>query len=163
MKILLLCMGCLAVGFALGIICMAIYMEGKRSWDKINLERSNRTINILHQWLILKEKGVDLSYMLEQRKIKRIAVYGMGILGRHLVRELQHHHLESLYGIDRRRMPPFQGMDVYTLKEGLPEADMVINTVIAEHQGISAALGKYFKCPIVCLEDIVFESYPIDK
>lgn len=118
---------------------------------------------MLHQWLILKEKGIGIYSVLNHSNVKNIAVYGMGIYGRHLVRELQTAHLENLYGIDRKKMQQYCGVRVFGLMEAFPPADIVINTVITEHQNICKTLRQYFTCPVVNLEDVIFESYPIGQ
>lgn len=163
MQTFLLCMTFLVIGFIAGIICICRYIDWQHGRDKKSTERLNRYINMLNQWLILKEIGVGVYSTLNQSNIKCIAVYGMGIYGRHLVRELQNVNLENLYGIDRKKMSPYRGVSVFGLTEGLPPVDIIINTVITEHESICEVLKRYFECPIVNLEDVLFESYPIGQ
>ena len=163
MQTLLLCGTFLVIGFVAGVICICKYIDWRQGKDRKYMEKLNRDKNMLDQWLILKEEGIDLYSALGQKDIKRIAVYGMGIFGRHLIRELRKIDLDLLYAIDRKIMSPFIGVNVFRPEENPPQVDLIINTVIIEHQNITEALKNYFKCPIVNLEDIIFESYPVDR
>ena len=145
-------------GLAGGIITFRITLK-KREAEKRNIERLNRTLNMLNQWLILKEKGIELKFPIENSINKKVIIYGFSIKGRHLARELIRSGVEVTAAIDRKKMSPFENIHVYQINHCNIEADIIINTVITEHQSVSNNLKKYFDCPIVSLEDIIFESY----
>lgn len=163
MQVLLLCMAFMGVGFVTGIAFICKYIDWQQGKNKNYIEKMNRTMNLLNQWIILKEEGIGCYSVLEQKNIKRIAVYGMGICGRHLVRELCKTDLEILYAMDRKKMSSFLGVRVFRPEEELPQVDIIINTVITEHQTIAEMLKKHFKCPVINLEDIIFECYPVGR
>lgn len=83
----------------------------------------------------------------------------MGIYGRHLVRELQNTDITVLYGIDRQDLEPYRNISILHLDQNLPRVDAVVNTVILEHNAIKKVLNEIFDCPVISLEDLVFESY----
>lgn len=118
-----------------------------------------RNLNMVNQWLILKMKGMDIATGLKKQGISHVAIYGMGVYGRHLVRELSQTEIAIDYGIDQKKMEPFMEVNVVKAKSDLPEVDLVINSVIYAHDEISQELKQLFKCPVVSLEDLVFGSY----
>lgn len=118
-----------------------------------------RYLNMMHQWLINKHAGNGLdNYLISQGKNK-IAIYGMGIYGRHLVRELQNTDITILYGIDRQDLEPYRDISILHLDQNLPRVDAIVNTVILEHAAIKKDLDEILGYPVISLEELVFESY----
>lgn len=116
-------------------------------------------LNMLNQWLILKQEGKGLDRYLKRQGYNIIAVYGMGIYGRHVIRELQGTEIRISYGIDRKKIKPYKNVDVLQPTEGMPSVDVIINTVLCEHVNIKSYLAQICESPVLSLEDIVFESY----
>lgn len=115
-------------------------------------------LDMMNQWMILKHFRIGLSRILAERRIETVAIYGMGIYGRHLVRELKTGEIRVLYGIDGKQMKPFEGVNIVRLQKNMLLPDAVINTVIHEHGEIEKELRKYYECEIISLEDLVFQS-----
>lgn len=120
-------------------------------------EKFKMYLDMMNQWMILKYYGVGLDEALGHRKFKTIVVYGIGIYGRHLIRELKGSEIKILYGIDGKQMQPFEGVDILKLQKDMPMPDAVVNTVIHEHIEIEKELKKYYRCEIISLEDLIFE------
>lgn len=116
-------------------------------------------LSMLNQWLILKQEGKSLASFFVKNNYHNIAIYGMGIYGRHLIRELQPSQIIIKYGIDRKVMPPYRQIPVYNLQNGMELVDVIVNTVMYDHIEVCNQLGKYFQSPIVSLEDVVYDSY----
>mgnify|MGYP002068870660 CR=1 FL=1 len=115
-------------------------------------------LDMMNQWMILKYYGIGLPEVLVGRKIETVVIYGMGIYGRHLTRELKNSELRILYGIDGKQMKPFEGVNIVKLQKNMPLPDIVINTVIHEHGEIEKELCKYYRCEIISLEDLIFQT-----
>ncbi len=116
-------------------------------------------IAMLNQWLIIKQEGKSLEgYLLDHGYLK-IAIYGMGVYGRHLVRELLGGKIQIVFAIDRKVMPPYLGVEVKGLNDALPEVDAVVNSVICSKEEIANCISKRMDVPIIGLDDLVFESY----
>jgi len=111
---------------------------------------------ILNQWLWLKENGLSLSSFFQKRDIKRIALYGIGILGRHVIAELQGSDIEIKYGIDRAAKVINREFPVYTLEDELPEIDVIVVTITDEFLNIKKNLSRKIACPIISLREVVF-------
>ncbi len=118
-----------------------------------------RYLNMMNQWLILKQEGKSISSYLRKQGYKTAAIYGMAIYGRHVVRELQSSEIEVLYGIDRKKLKPYKNIEILQPEKKLPYVDIIINTVLHDCVNIKAELAKITDSPVSDLEDIIFESY----
>lgn len=116
-------------------------------------------LRMMDQWLILKQEGKCLDRYLLHCKYHNIAIYGMSVYGRHLIRELQGSAINILYGVDISNINPYHGIPVYRPMVELPRVDAVINTVLWDHASIKKKLSKKVNCPIISLEDVVYGSY----
>lgn len=122
-------------------------------------EQSAQYLDMMDQWLILKQEEKSIDRYIRRRGWHFVAVYGMAIYGRHVIRELERTDLEIVYCLDRRKMEPYRGIKVLEPIGKLPSADVIINTVLYDHVNIKSYLAKITDIPVVCLDDVVFESY----
>lgn len=113
---------------------------------------------VLEQWISLKQIDVAFSSWFEENEFKRIAVYGMGKIGRLLVNELMDSSIEVCYGIDKNYTNSGK-VRVKGVEEELDDVDIVVVTAMAEFESIKCLLRKKMNCPIVSLEDIIYELY----
>ena len=124
-------------------------------------QRDKRYLDMMDQWLILKQEGKSIVDYLAAKEYHTVAVYGMAVCGRHVIRELQGTDITVAYGIDRNKIRPYMGVAVRQPAEELPCVDVIINTAIFDHAVIQEMLAQLTKTPVISLEDIVFESYEI--
>lgn len=118
-----------------------------------------RYLNMMNQWLILKQEGKSIDRYIKKHGYSTVAVYGMAVYGRHVIRELQNTDIKIVCGIDRKKMETYKNIEILLPAEGLPPADVIINTVIHDHIGIKDHLAQLTVSPVVSLEDVIFESY----
>lgn len=116
-------------------------------------------LNMLNQWLILKQEGKSIASYLSRQGYHSVAVYGMSVYGRHVIRDLRKTDIAVVYGIDRKKMPPFEEIKIIQPVGSLPPADAIICTVLQEFSGIKNSLKLITDIPVISLEDVVFESY----
>lgn len=121
--------------------------------------KTQQYLDLMNQWLILKHEGKNIKTYLEKKGYHTIAVYGMSIYGRHVIRELQGTDITIAYGIDQKKMKPYQKIEILQPIGDLPYVEAIINTIIGDHFKIEAALAHITKAPILNLEDVIFESY----
>ncbi len=128
--------------------------------DTIALRKSNEKYmgywKILNRWLILKERGVKLEKYLVERKVGTVAIYGLGMLGRHLVEELKHSSIVLKYGIDRRTDGICLDFPVYSLNDNLPEVDLIVVTATYDYENIRKALREKVNYPMLSLSELIF-------
>ncbi len=122
-------------------------------------EKERRYLAMMNQWMILKQEGKSINTYLKTKGYKEIAVYGMSVYGRHLIRELDGGDIKVKYVIDQNKRESYKGIEVYNPKEILEKVDAVINTVIWDQRLIERSISGKMSCPVISLEDIVFESY----
>lgn len=116
-------------------------------------------LDMMNQWLILYQEGKGIDKYLLSKSYKSVAIYGMAIYGRNIVRDLQKSEVNIAYGIDQRKMKPYKSVEILQPIGKLPEVDVIINTVIHEHDSIKNNISKLTAVPVISLEDIIFESY----
>ncbi len=87
---------------------------------------------------------------------KNIAVYGVGYLGKHLIKELNWSGVNIDYIIDRNIEEVEENITIYRPDDILPSVDAVVVTAIADFDEIVDRLNLVVNCPILSLEDIIF-------
>ncbi len=125
----------------------------------MQVEQYRQYLDMMNQWLILRQEGKNIGEYLKKKGYQAVAVYGMAMYGRHVIRELSGRDITISYGIDRKKMKPYKDIKVLQPTEKLPSTDIIINTVIHENANIAAALANLTDIPVVSLEEIVFGSY----
>lgn len=112
---------------------------------------------MMNQWVKVKQEGKNLASSLEQKGYHKIAIYGLSYAGETLIRELQGTNVQIAYGIDRNADSICVDIDVVTMEEKLSEVDAVVVTAISYFQEIKNKLIEKIKCPVISLEDILYE------
>lgn len=125
--------------------------------QKNTIQNISRHDLLLHYWLCLKEDEADFSVYFKKYGYQSIAIYGMGILGHHLLHELKDSGIQVKFGIDKKDKKIMCGISIYNPEEKMPEADAVIITVIDQYAKIAETLRKNMDCPMITLEEIIQE------
>ena len=112
---------------------------------------------MMNQWVKVKQEGKNLASYFEKNGYKTIAVYGMSYAGETLVNELKDSQIELKYGIDKNANHLYADMDIVTLDDSLEEVDAVVVTPIFFFEEIEEQLSQVLDCPIISLEDILYE------
>ena len=110
---------------------------------------------LLDKWLRIKEEGKRLIAYFEKKGYKKVAVYGIGMTGKHLLAELRETGILVVYGIDRKGKQLNYSFPIYTIEEQIPDADVIVVTVTYEFDSIYKELRTRFGGCIVSLEEIV--------
>lgn len=110
--------------------------------------------HILNNWMKLKESGGSLEQRLSEKNIESVAIYGMGDIGRHLVKDLENSNIEVKYAIDQSFFA-ISDIDVYEPESDLPDVDAVIITPVCEYENICKNISKKTKAEILSVADIV--------
>ncbi len=145
------------IGAAAGAVAV-----GKSKGDQLNSARSmsNKHLalfQMMNQWVRVKQEGKNLSEYFERNGYKNIAVYGMSYAGETLLEELKGTDVNVVYGIDRNADSTYADVEVFTAEDDLQPVDAVVVTAITFFDEIEENLMKKMDCPIISLEDILFE------
>lgn len=135
---------------------------GKMSMDKLKTEQSMsgkhlELFKMMNQWVKVKQEGKNLSSYFERNGYKKIAVYGMSYAGETLIDELRGTCVEVAYGIDKNADKIDADMVVLAMDEELEEVDAIVVTAITFFEEIEEQLAEKADCPIISLEDILYE------
>ena len=112
---------------------------------------------MMNQWVKVKQEGKNLSEYFEKQGYKKIAIYGMSYAGETLVSELENTSVQILYGIDKNSDSIYANIDVFSIEDSLEEVDAVIVTAITFFDEIEEELSTKFSCPIISLENVLYE------
>lgn len=114
---------------------------------------------MMNQWVKIKQKGESLSTYFEKKGYKKIAIYGMSYAGETLIEELRNSGIKVAYGIDMNADKLYSDVNLVTIEDDLENVDAVIVTAITFFDEIEKALSTKISCPIISLEDILYEIY----
>lgn len=112
---------------------------------------------LMNQWVRIKQDNKSIADHLKEEGYKEIAIYGMNYVGETLLKELQDSGVDVKYGIDKNAGNINSDINVVTPEEELEAVDAVIVTAITFFYEIDESLSKKIDCPILSLEDILYE------
>lgn len=112
---------------------------------------------MMNQWVHVKQEGKSLASYFEANGYKKIAVYGMSYAGETLLHELKDTKIQVLYGIDQNAKDVYVDIDILTMDDELPCVDAVVVTAITYFDEIEEKLLGKVECPVISLEDVLYE------
>ncbi len=110
---------------------------------------------IMDRWLSMHDNGTSPADLLKERGITSISLYGVGMLGMHLVKDLQANGIAIEYGVDRMRYGIDIGFRVYSPDEELPETECMIITVPSEFESIRSTLAGKVKGELLNIGELI--------
>ena len=122
------------------------------------VERYRCYWRVLHQWMLLKERNCNIGEYLYRKGIRKVAIYGLGMLGLHLVKELEDSSVEIIYGIDRAAEAMHQSFPVVIPGEMIGMVDAVIVTPVYAFDEIYTVLRKVYQGEILSLMELVTDA-----
>lgn len=135
--------------------------ETKEEQYRKLIQRSMRYRKIyccMDRWMQLWERDIKLSEYLNKKGIHTVAVYGIGILGKHFICEMEHSQIEIKYLIDRNVKKPCWEYPILNPADELEAVDAIVVTAINDFEEIYEALNEKVKTHILSLEELVYES-----
>lgn len=112
---------------------------------------------MMNQWVKVKQEGKNLGSYFEKKGYRKIAVYGMSYAGETLIEELKGTDTAVIYGIDRNAASIYADVEILSLEDDLEPVDAVVVTAITFFDDIEENLSAKMDCPIISLEDILYE------
>lgn len=118
-------------------------------------EKHVKNLRCLDKWMLNIEEGKQISDYLRKFQIQRIGIYGYGILGRHLVRELQ--GLSVRWVMDKSA----SGDDIYDNvvrpddADRQEDVDMAIIAAVSDVEEVEALLLKFVTGTIISIEELI--------
>lgn len=135
---------------------------GKIESDKLAKARamSDKHLTLFRmmtQWVRIKQEGKSLVSFFEAHGYKKIAIYGMSYAGEALNDELKNSSVTVAYGIDKNATSIYADIDVISAVDELEKVDAIVVTAITFFDEIEEMLSAKTDCPIISLEDILYE------
>lgn len=112
---------------------------------------------MMNQWVQVKQEGKKLADYLYEQGYRNIAIYGMSYAGETLVNELRGSNINILYGIDKKSDSLYSDIEIISLEDELKDVDAIIVTAITFFDEIEEKLSPKIHCPVISLEDILYE------
>lgn len=112
---------------------------------------------MMNQWVKVKQEGKNLADFFNKNNYKTIAVYGMSYAGERLCEELKDSNIEIKYAIDKNASSLYSDVNILSPEDALEEVDAIIVTPIFFMDEIEDMLSQKMDCPIISLEDILYE------
>lgn len=112
-------------------------------------------LKTFEKWMNKIQDGKSINTYFIENNYSKIAIYGMGHIGKTLYRNIQTAGMQVAYGIDCS-VRKYDSIQCYTFDAELPEVDLIIVTVSAEVDYIIDELTKKVDCPIETMNNILF-------
>lgn len=109
------------------------------------------------QWLRIRQEGRTLAEYFKNHNYKTVAIYGMKELGERLYDELEDSDITVRYIIDKNADAIYADVDVVTPDAELEDVDVIVVTALYYFGEIEEMLSEKVNCPIISLEDILYE------
>jgi len=114
---------------------------------------------IFDKWLSNKERGKKISEYLVDNGINTVGLYGLGMMGKHLIADLEVSEIEIKYGIDKKSGINNLSFPVYTSFFDLPTVDALIITVVYDYEEIVNEARIKTKGQILILSEVIGQIY----
>ncbi len=113
---------------------------------------------ILDMWMTLRDRKVTVDAFFNKIGIKRIAIYGGGILGKHLYYELRETEIKIVCLLDQNREVNIQGIKTIVPGEPIEAVDAIIITPIMEYKEIREVLRQQYDCGMISIETVIYNA-----
>ncbi len=120
-------------------------------------EKHLELFRMMAQWVKVKQEGRNLSEYFQKMGYEKAAIYGMSYAGEALLDELRNTDIKVAYGIDKNADAILMDIEVVSLEDDLEPVDVIIVTAVTYYEEIRKELAGKVGCPIVSLEDVLYE------
>lgn len=135
------------------------FCRGQVQESNLKKKKYLAMFHVVRRWLNLKNNGVNLANFFKEQSYNRIAIYGLGYIGRSFLCEVENSGLSVQYALDKKNsLIDFkQQLKVFQLEDDLPKVDMVVVTLVERYENIVKQLKEKLKCPIITIEELISE------
>lgn len=135
------------------MFCTALVIANNK--DK-RIRRAYDNINVLRCLLEMKNNNITVTEKLSLGKEKKIAIYGNGIIGKQIAKQLMLEGIQIVYSVDKlSNVLCYDGVPVYRPDLKLPQADIIIVTPLDEYADIKKKLENKLTCRVVSVGDLL--------
>ncbi len=120
--------------------------------------QNKRNVILLDRWLSKIEQGNHFCDYFKRKGIHSIAIYGLGMIGIHLQRQLLAEGDNLIYIIDQRKKGIHNSVPVYDLDDLLPQVDLIIVTVLSEYETIKKHIEHVTKSRVISFYELIYDE-----
>lgn len=131
------------------------FTDNKRVISSELYEQEKKYKLMLDLWMTLRERGISVENFLSKKGMKRIVVYGGGIFGRHLCRELKESGIEVVCIMDRNKDVIVEGLETVEPGRAIEAADAIVVTPFMQYTQIKEQLKEIYSCRLVSIEEVL--------
>lgn len=113
---------------------------------------------VLELWMAIRDRGISVKTFLLKKQIKNIAIYGGGILGKHLYYELLGSGIQMKCFLDQNKEAGIYGEKTIVPGEPTGTVDAIIVTPFTEYRSIRERLELYYSCSILSIETVLLNA-----
>lgn len=146
---------CFIIGFALGIFLSYKFLFLVCANKDRRITMFSEYFYTLDKWLKLNRKQYLLNDYLLKKGYRNIAIYGIGVMGKQLIADLQNGEIQIIYAIDQKSANSSYHFPIKTLDDTLENVDVIIVTPSYEFYEIKENLESKVLCPIVSLHQLI--------
>ena len=132
--------------------------KAEEAWKLVG--KNEQILQIERMWIALRQDERDIASFLAAKGLYKVAIYGYGVLGRLLLRELTNSRVRVKYIIDEKKLKIEKGADMPTIlskSESLKcvnNMDAIIVTAVSAYEGIKQELEKKTNVKIINLGEL---------
>lgn len=121
------------------------------------LDRYHKMFYLMDKWMELGQRGIALSDYLANKGLRRIAVYGMNLLARRIIAELDTSMVKVEYVIDRNSDFLEEEIETRSPDQALEEVDLVIVALVEGEGKIRERLHERYRYPVRGFSEVLAE------
>ncbi|MEZ3435955.1 MAG: hypothetical protein K1W34_15310 [Lachnospiraceae bacterium] len=144
--------GSILGGYKVAELCeRALKIEEKRA------EKNGVNFKTSCKWIQSYQSCKRIGNYLKKKEIKEVAVYGMGELGKCLIKALEDENITVKYVIDRNNYRAFGTYLCYSPLDALPEVQAIIITPVSDYNNIAKQLEEKINASLISLDHMIDE------
>lgn len=141
-------------------MCMVV-QQGEIKQYVLRLGKQQKINDNLQKLLYFSNKMELIEQYMREQGINKIAIYGMGVIGKIFLEQMQKTGITICYGIDRSDVET--SIEVRKIKDVKNDMDIIIVNPEEYYSEIRMELEKYVDVPIVMLSQFLYEINLIQK
>lgn len=122
--------------------------------DHLNFEKSDYYMRRFSDWMTVRDMHINIGEYLRKKGIENVAVYGIGQLGTHLIRELVDSEIRVKYIIDKSASTDF-GIKVIRPDDQFESVDLIIVAASYYYSEIYGLIRKKYSGEICSLASLI--------
>lgn len=150
---------CFIAGVTLGIFLMSKFLVMVCKNKDRRITMFSDYFYTLDKWMKLTRKRCTLDNYLTVNNFNSIAIYGVGIMGKQLLSELEKGETRVIYAIDQNCKNRSYEFPIKTIEDNLESVDLIIVTPSYDFDQIKSTLQRKLSCPIISLYQLIEEWY----